>query len=100
MMTARTLVKRGHEIVIIERDKGHIDALSEELDCGYIHGDGSKPAILREADPAQTDFLFCLTDNDQSNILASLAWRLNRSAWPSVRRFFHASPPCPPDSTD
>jgi len=71
-MTARTLVKRGHEVVIIERDKGHIDALSEELDCGFIHGDGSKPAILREADPEQTDFLFCLTDNDQSNILASL----------------------------
>jgi trk system potassium uptake protein len=72
VMTARTLVKRGHEVVIIERDKGRIDALAEELDCGFIHGDGSKPAILREADPEHTDFLFCLTDNDQSNILASL----------------------------
>jgi trk system potassium uptake protein TrkA len=58
--------------VIIERDKARIDALAEELDCGFIHGDGSKPAILREADPEHTDFLFCLTDNDQSNILASL----------------------------
>jgi trk system potassium uptake protein TrkA len=72
VMTARTLVKRGHEVVIIERDKDRIDALSEELDCGFIHGDGSKPAILREADPERTDFLFCLTNNDQSNILASL----------------------------
>lgn len=72
VMAARTLVKRGHEVVIVERDKERIDVLAEELDCGYIHGDGSKPAILREADPAQTDFLFCLTDNDQSNILASL----------------------------
>lgn len=72
VMTARTLVKRGHEVVIIERDKGRIDALAEELDCGFIHGDGSKPAILREADPEHTDFLFCLTDNDQSNIIASL----------------------------
>jgi len=72
MMTARTLVKRGHEVVIIERDKEHIEALADELDCGFIHGDGSKPAILREAEPEQTDFLFCLTGNDQSNILASL----------------------------
>ena len=72
VMTARILVKRGHEVVIIERDKGLIDALVEELDCGFIHGDGSKPAILREADPEQTNFLFCLTDNDQSNIIASL----------------------------
>jgi trk system potassium uptake protein TrkA len=72
VMTARTLVKRGHEVVIIERDKGRIEALAEELDCGFVHGDGSKPAILREAGPEQTDFLYCLTDNDQSNILASL----------------------------
>jgi len=72
VMTARILVKRGHEVVIIERDKGRIDALVEELDCGFIHGDGSKPAIQREADPEQTDFLFCLTGNDQSNIIASL----------------------------
>jgi trk system potassium uptake protein TrkA len=72
VMTARILVKRGHEVVIIEQDKGRIDALAEELDCGFIHGDGGKPAILREADPERTDFLFCLTDNDQSNIIASL----------------------------
>lgn len=72
VMTARILVKRGHEVVIIERDKGRIDALVEELDCGFIHGDGSKPAILREAEPEQTNFLFCLTGNDQSNIIASL----------------------------
>ena len=72
VMTARTLVKRGHEVVIIEREQERIDALVEELDCGFIHGDGSKPAILREADPERTDFLFCLTDNDQSNIIASL----------------------------
>ncbi len=72
VMTAQTLVKHGHEVVIIERDKERIDALGEELDCGFIHGDGGKPAILREADPEQTNFLFCLTDNDQSNIIASL----------------------------
>jgi trk system potassium uptake protein TrkA len=72
VMTAHTLTKRGHEVVIIERDKARIDALAEELDCGFINGDGSKPAILREADPEHTDFLFCLTNNDQSNIIASL----------------------------
>ncbi len=62
-------------MVIIERDKDCIDALAEELDCGFLHGDGSKPAILREADPAQSDVLFCLTNNDQANILASLVGR-------------------------
>ena len=44
-------------------------------DCGFIHGDGSKPAVLREVGPQHTDVLCCFTDNDQSNILASLVGR-------------------------
>ena len=75
VMTARHLLERGHEVVMIDWNKDRIDALAEELDCGFLHGDGSKPALLREADPAKTDFLFCLTGNDQTNILASLAGR-------------------------
>jgi trk system potassium uptake protein TrkA len=75
VMTARLLLKRGHEVVIVERDKDRISALSEELDCGYVHGDGSKPAILRETDPDKTDVLFCLTGQDQANIIASLVGR-------------------------
>ena len=75
VMTVRLLLDRGHEAVVIERDKHRIDALSENLDCGFLHGDGSKPALQREADPAATDVLFCLTGNDQSNILASLVGR-------------------------
>lgn len=73
--TARRLIKRGHEVVVIDRDKARIEALSAELDCGFLHGDGSTPALLREADPKLTDVLFCLTGNDQTNILASLAGR-------------------------
>jgi trk system potassium uptake protein TrkA len=73
--TARYLLKRGHEVVVIERDKDVIDALSQELDCGFLHGDGSRPAVLREASPEHTDFLFCLTGSDQANIIASLVGR-------------------------
>lgn len=73
--TARYLLKRGHEVVIIERDKEVIQELSPEIDCGFLHGDGSKPAILREADPEHTDVLFCLTRSDQANIIAGLVGR-------------------------
>ncbi|NIP73320.1 MAG: TrkA family potassium uptake protein [Gammaproteobacteria bacterium] len=75
VMTVPILLRRGHETVIIERDRPRIEALSQELDCGFLHGDGSKPALLSEADPERTDVLFCLTGNDQSNILASLVGR-------------------------
>jgi trk system potassium uptake protein len=73
--TARNLLERGHEVVIVERDPIVIRELSEELDCGFIEGDGSKPAILREVDPRHTNTLFCLTGSDQANIIASLVAR-------------------------
>lgn len=72
---AEILIRRRVDVVIIEKDKERIEALAEILDCGFIHGDGSKPAMLREVGPQHTDVLCCLTDNDQSNILASLVGR-------------------------
>ena len=73
--TARMLLKRNHEVVIIEKNKERIEALAATLDCGFLHGDGGKPAILHEVDLERTDVLYCLTDNDQTNILASLVGR-------------------------
>lgn len=75
VMTARYLLKRGHEVVMVERDKEKIGSLSEHMDCGFVHGDGSKPEILRETDPGNTDVLFCLTGYDQDNIIAGLVGR-------------------------
>ncbi len=75
IMTARLLLKRSHEAVIIELDKDIATNLHNELDCGILHGDGTKPALLREANPELTDVLFCLTGNDQTNIIASLVGR-------------------------
>jgi len=75
VVTAKLIRERGEEVVIIEQDKERIDALADELDCGFLHGDGSKPAMLREANPEGTDVLFALTGNDQANILASLVGR-------------------------
>ncbi len=73
--TATALIKKGHEVIIIETDKARIDALSEEMDCSFLQGDGSHPHILREVNPAQTDFLFCLTGSDQANVIASVVGR-------------------------
>jgi trk system potassium uptake protein TrkA len=73
--TAKALVTKGHEVVIIETDKAKIDELSEEMDCSFLQGDGSRPDILREVNPEQTDILFCLTDSDHANVIASLVGR-------------------------
>jgi trk system potassium uptake protein TrkA len=75
VMTVRMLLKRGHEAVIIDTKREKIEALANEMDCGFIAGDGSKPAILKEANPGEADILLCLTNDDRSNILASLVGR-------------------------
>jgi len=73
--TARRLIERGHDIVVIEQDKARIDALAEDMDCGFLQGDGSKPAIQREADPEATDLIMSIGPDDQSNIIASVVGR-------------------------
>ena len=75
VITARAMIKQGHDVIIIEVDKEKIDLLSDELDCSFVQGDASKPAILRQVGPKDCDFLFCLTDSDQVNIITALLGR-------------------------
>lgn len=73
--TAKLLIEREHEVIIIEKDLDRIEALSDHLDCGFLHGDGSLPEILEEVDPEGTDALFCLGGSDQDSLIAGLVGR-------------------------
>lgn len=75
IMTAQSLLTRNYEVIIIENDKEKIDMVSAQIDCGFLCGDGSKPALLRETNPQQMDVLYCLTNHDQTNIISSLVGR-------------------------
>jgi len=75
VITSQSLTKQEHEVIIIEVDKDKIDRLSDELDCSFVHGDASKPAILSQVNPSDCDFLFCLTNSDQVNIITALLGR-------------------------
>jgi trk system potassium uptake protein TrkA len=72
---AKQLIEQGHEVILIELNKEKIEEYSDNLDCSFLHGDSGKPAILTQAAPEECDFLFCLTDNDQTNIITSLLGR-------------------------
>lgn len=75
VMTAQLLLDAGHELVVIDTSRERIDELYEDLDVSFLCGDGSRPAILREADPVATDVLFCLSGDDRVNIIAALVGR-------------------------
>jgi trk system potassium uptake protein TrkA len=75
VMTAQRLLKSKHDVVIIDTEEDKLSGLSEVLDCGLIHGDGSRPSVLEELSPSETDLLFCFSNDDQDNIIASLVGR-------------------------
>lgn len=74
-LTARMIMAKGHDAVIVSPDERMLEAYSESLGCGLVHGDGTRPAILREVSPKHTHFLFCLGRSDQSNIISALVGR-------------------------
>ena len=74
IMTAEIMVRRKYEVIIVERDLTKIDNLNSHLDCGFIHGDGTRPDVLRELDPGSADILYCLMGNDQANLIATLVF--------------------------
>jgi trk/ktr system potassium uptake protein len=72
---AALLVRRGCEVVVIEQDAEVAQSLGDSLDCGVIRGDGTRPAVLKEADPSHTDVLLSMAGNAQTNLIASLVAR-------------------------
>jgi len=70
--TAEHLIEDGHQVIIIERNPDRIKELDGKLDCAFLQGDGSKPDMVNEADPAATDIFYCVTNHDQTNIIAGL----------------------------
>lgn len=72
---ADLLLRRGWEVVLIESDPERAEAIAETLDVGVIRGDGTRPAVLEEADPSNAEVLLALTGNAQANLIASLVGR-------------------------
>ncbi len=73
--TAERLIDSGHEVVLIDRDRGRLDSFAEKLDCGMIEGDGTLPSVLRDAHSDEKDVLIALTNASEDNIMASLVAR-------------------------
>ncbi len=58
---ARHLNERGHDVVIIEKDRDRVEYLSDQYDATIIQGDGGRRSILEQADLGRSDVLAALT---------------------------------------
>jgi len=58
---ARHLSERGHDVVIVEKDRDRVAFLSEQYDATIIQGDGGRRSILEQAGLDRSDVIAALT---------------------------------------
>jgi trk system potassium uptake protein TrkA len=59
--TARHLSDRGHDVVIVEKDRERVEFLADQYEATIIHGDGGRRSILEQAGLEQSDVIAALT---------------------------------------
>ena len=63
---------KNMEVAVIDLDSERLDEIQTEVNANLIHGSGSHPAVLLDADIGRADLLVAVTPNDEVNLLASL----------------------------
>jgi trk system potassium uptake protein TrkA len=65
----RLLLREGHEVMLIEKDRHKVDTLSLEFHDAIMQGDGSTVEVLKEAGANRADVLVAATGNDEDNLV-------------------------------
>ncbi|MDS0222586.1 TrkA family potassium uptake protein [Haloarcula sp. S1AR25-5A] len=66
--TAENLAEQGHDVLLIESDEERVETLSDAYIGPVIHGDATRPSILKQADLADADAIAALTDEPGTNL--------------------------------
>ena len=72
---ASSLLKEGHDLVIIELDPEKVGRLQKSLDVLVVRGDASNPQILRAHGIENAHLFFAVTNDDAANLLAGMTAR-------------------------
>lgn len=74
---ASLLIKRGHDVKIIETKEIRIEVLKKSLpEQVIIHGNGTDPQLLENCDIQHTDVLAAVTGSDETNLVIATLARL------------------------
>jgi trk system potassium uptake protein TrkA len=68
---ARTLSSEGHGVIVIDEDESKAKVV-EELDVGFVLGNGAELRILERAQVEECDLFMAVTSSDEANLAASL----------------------------
>lgn len=62
------LLRRGHEVTLIEKDRARCERMMERTGAVAIWGDGCDPAVLEEAGVRRADVVIADTGHDEDNL--------------------------------
>ena len=67
---ARTISRREHDVILVERDPVLLAKVQEQLDCRFVEGNGVNPGLLDKIGMRNCDLFAAVTDRDEINIIA------------------------------
>ena len=66
------LSKEGHNITVIDRDAGKVEAVATQYDVMGVVGNGASFSVQNEAGIENADLLIAVTASDELNLLCCL----------------------------
>ncbi len=69
---AKSLSELDYDIAVIDTNSKKCQRANEHLDVIVVKGNGSDSKILKEANVSEADYVFCMTDSDETNLIASM----------------------------
>ena len=67
---SKALLAEGHEVLIIEKDRGRVEFICGELGSICLLGDGCEATVLAEAGTSRADMLIAVTGDDEDNLVS------------------------------
>jgi trk system potassium uptake protein TrkA len=82
---AARLVAQRHAVTVIDRDRGVVDRVFEEVGAVTVHGDATDPRILEAAGLATADVVAAMLQRDADNLAVTVLARARTDARIMVR---------------
>lgn len=83
---ARSLLKNGHEVALVESNPQIAADIKARLDCPVILGDGSMTPVLEEAGVSRARVFAAVTGQDEDNLIACQAARMLSKSVKTIAR--------------
>jgi len=65
----RELLEKGHEVTLVEKDRGRYRTVEQELEHSIQYGDATELWVLERAGISRADMVIAVTGDDEDNML-------------------------------